>query len=307
MIALLLTRQIVQLFLIMLFGFLVVRLGLLSSADSRILSVLSVYVIQPCTIINAFQIEFTPAIGRNFMLAVCSALIIHVLLFIVTFILNKVFHLTNIEKASLIYSNAGNLIIPLVTSILGSDWVIYSSAFLVVQLFILWTHGKSLVEGRKSADLKKILTNINLIACAVGLIMLLCHIELPDVLHGTVTSIAGTIGPVCMLMLGMILAGLNIRSILLRKRTWIIAVLKMLVMPALILMIMKHSGISSLSPDGVTILYISLLATMTPSATTVTQMAQLYHQDVESATSINTITTLVCIATMPLMTMLYYM
>ena len=46
---------------------------------------------------------------------------------------------------------------------------------------------------------------------------------------------------------------------------------------------------------------------MTPSATTVTQMAQLYDQDVSYATAINTITTLVCIATMPLMTMLYYL
>ena len=307
MIAILLARQIVQLFLIMLCGFLVVRLGFLSSSDSRVLSVLCVYVILPCTIINAFQIDFSPEIAGNFLLAVCSALIIHVLLFVVTFLLDKVFHLSNIEKASLIYSNAGNLIIPLVTSILGSEWVIYSSAFLVVQLFILWTHGKSLIEGRKGADLKKILTNINLIACAVGLVMLLLHLKLPDILRGTITTVGGTIGPVCMLMLGMILAGLDIKSILLRRRTWLVALLKMIVVPFLVLMIVKLSGIRNLSSEGVTIVYISLLATMTPSATTITQMAQLYGQDVENATAINTITTLMCIATMPLMTMLYYL
>ena len=70
---------------------------------------------------------------------------------------------------------------------------------------------------------------------------------------------------------------------------------------------MKYSGLASLSPQGQTVLYISLMATMTPTATTVTQMAQLYDQDVQYATAINTITTLMCIATMPLITMLYYL
>ncbi|MBQ9612579.1 MAG: AEC family transporter, partial [Lachnospiraceae bacterium] len=219
----------------------------------------------------------------------------------------KPFHFTNIEKASLIYSNAGNLIIPLVTAILGSEWLIYSSAFLVVQLFILWTHGKSLVEGKKGLDLKKIFTSINLIACFAGLLMLLLNIKLPALIQGTVNSIAGTIGPVCMLMLGMILAGLDLKSMLTRKRTWVIALLKMLVLPFMVVMIMKLSGIASLSPDGITVLYIGLMATMTPSATTITQMAQLYGQDADYATSINTITTLICIVTMPLMTMLYYL
>jgi hypothetical protein len=36
-------------------------------------------------------------------------------------------------------------------------------------------------------------------------------------------------------------------------------------------------------------------------------MAQLYDQDAGTATAINTITTLMCIATMPLLTMIYYL
>ena len=39
------------------------------------------------------------------------------------------------EQASLIYTNAGNLIIPLVTAVLGPEWVIYSSMFQLVQQF----------------------------------------------------------------------------------------------------------------------------------------------------------------------------
>ena len=53
------------------------------------------------------------------------------------------------------------------------------------------------------------------------------------------------------------------------------------------------------------ILFISLMAVITPSATTITQMAQIYDRGASYASSINVLTTLVCIATMPLMAFFY--
>ena len=234
MIAVLLSEQIIQLFLMMFLGYLIVRAGLLDSAGSKTLSILIVYIICPCTILNAFQIEFTNEAAFNFLLAMGSAVMIHILLFILTYLLNKVFRFTNIEKASIIYSNAGNLIIPLVTAVLGEEWVIYASAFMVVQLFIIWTHGKSLIEGKRGADLKTILTNVNLIACAAGLILFLLHIQLPSILKNTIKSLGSVIGPVSMLMLGMILAGTNVKEMVKGKRVWLICILKMIVMPAVL-------------------------------------------------------------------------
>ena len=272
MITLLLTKQIVQLFLIMLCGYLLVKAGLLKSSDSKVLSILIVYIICPCTILNAFQISFTPETANNFLLSFACAISIHVLLFVIVYLLSNVFHFTGIEKASLIYSNAGNLIIPLVTAVL-----------------------------------KSILTNVNLFACLIGLVLFLLHLQLPGILKDTVKSLGSTIGPVSMMMLGMILAGVDLVQMVKGKRIWLITFLKMIAIPGLVIVIMKLSGIASLTPDGQTILFISLMATMTPAATTITQMAQLYDKEVSYATAINTITTIVCLATMPLLTMLYYL
>ena len=307
MIAVLLAKQIAQMFLMMFCGWMLVRLGLLKASDSKSLSVLVVYVICPCTILNAFQISFTPETASNFMLAAGSAAVIHLLLYIITSVLKRTMGLSVIEQASIMYSNAGNLVIPLVTAVLGSEWVIYASAFMVVQMFILWTHGKSVIEGKRSADLKAVFTNMNLLACVTGLGMFLAHVQLPEVLGSTVRTLGGTVGPVSMLMLGIILGGAEIGTLIRGRRIWIIIFLKMIVTPLLILLIMKYSGIAKLSPEGVTVLYISLLAVMTPSATTVTQLAQLYGREVSYATAINTVTTLICIATMPLLTMIYYL
>lgn len=58
-ISILLAQQIAQLFLILIMGYAVVKVGLLKSSDSRVLSVVMVYLVTPCVIINAFQIDDT--------------------------------------------------------------------------------------------------------------------------------------------------------------------------------------------------------------------------------------------------------
>ena len=305
--AILLANQILQLFLILLCGYVLVKMGLLKAEDSKVLSVLIVYIICPCTILNAFQISYTPEIASGFLLAFIFAIVIHVLLFVIVYGLDRFFPLNTIEKGSLLYSNAGNLIIPLVLAILGEEWVIYASAFLVTQLMIVWTHGKSLIEEKRGMDVKSIVTNVNLLACIAGLIMFILHIQLPGILQSTVKTLGSTIGPVSMMMIGIILAGCDLKKMMQGKRIWIIAALKMLAIPALVILIMKLSGLTGMNPNGETILYISLMAVMTPSAATITQMAQLYGKDAGYATAINTVTTIVCLGTMPLLTMLYYL
>ena len=55
-VSLILTEQIIKLFIILLLGFLLVKFGLLKASDSKSVSVILVYLILPCMIINAFQI-----------------------------------------------------------------------------------------------------------------------------------------------------------------------------------------------------------------------------------------------------------
>lgn len=57
---LMLLEQIVQLFLCIVLGWLLVRLHLLKPEDSRVLSKVCLYLVTPCVIINAFQLQRTP-------------------------------------------------------------------------------------------------------------------------------------------------------------------------------------------------------------------------------------------------------
>ena len=285
-IALLLMQQIAVLFLIMGLGFLIVKLGIVKTEDSRVLSMVTIYLVLPCVTIHAFQIEYSTKIRNGFLLAVAVAILIHVVLFVVCGILRKLLKMDEVETASLIYSNAGNLILPLVTSILGEEWVIYASGFLCVQTIIVWTHGQSLMQGQRQVNLKKIVQNINLIAILTGLVFFLCNIHLPEIIDSMTSSLAG------MLVFG-------------KRRIYGIVFLKMIVVPGIITLCLKLAAPLIPMENAKTILLISLLAVIAPTAVTITQMAQLYKRDAAYASSINVFTTLVCIVTMPLMVMLY--
>ena len=61
-ISILLMEQIVELFIMILMGFIIVKAGIVKDEDSKVLSKVVLYLIIPCVIINAFQVDYE--IGR---------------------------------------------------------------------------------------------------------------------------------------------------------------------------------------------------------------------------------------------------
>ena len=57
-ISLLLMEEIANLFAIMLMGYAVVKAGLMKSSESKSVSVIMVYLVILCVIINAFQVKY---------------------------------------------------------------------------------------------------------------------------------------------------------------------------------------------------------------------------------------------------------
>ena len=78
-----------------------------------------------------------------------------------------------------------------------------------------------------------------------------------------------------------------------------------MLIPAIVTLVLKFSGVDTLVTNGQSILLITLLATITPSASTTVQMAQIYEKDAPYASAINVITTVGCILTMPIWVALF--
>lgn len=298
-------EQLISYFVLMAIGFILVKLGILKSSDSNVLSKITVYLILPCTIIQAFQIESTPEKTKGLILAFAVAIGVHVVAIAFISIMSKFLHMNGVEKASVIYTNSGNMIIPLITAMFGEEWVLYSSAFIAVQLIFLWTHGKAVIREDRSFNIKKILLNINVIAIAIGIVLYATGIKLPNVVHTVMSSASTMLMPAGMLVLGMLFTELNWREIFADKRLYLMTALRMLVLPALILVLITCLHLKKLVPDGRTIMLISFLATLTPVAVTVTQITQVYGKNEKEASALNLMTTIVSIATIPLFVWLY--
>lgn len=90
--SILLMEQIAKLFIMIFMGYAVVKMGLLKDEDSKVLSTLVLYLIVPCVILNAFQVDYTPEKVSGLELAcIASLLLLFILLPIVNLIGNIVF------------------------------------------------------------------------------------------------------------------------------------------------------------------------------------------------------------------------
>ena len=293
-ISILLMEQIFELFLMILMGFIIVKAGIVKEEDSKVLSKIVLYLIIPCVIINAFQVDYTKKTVNGLLIALAASVLLQVVLLLVVFMMGKLFSLNEVETASIYYSNSGNLIVPIVTFVLGQKWVLYGCVFMSVQLVFLWTHCKKIISRESSYDWKKIILNINMISIAIGAILFFTRIRLPELITNTISSVGN-----------MLFAGMDLKAIFANKRVYFISALRMLVIPLIALFLIKISHLATLSADAQKIMLIVFLAVITPSASTVTQMCQVYGNDAHYASAINVVTTLCAIVTMPFMVLLF--
>ena len=297
-ISILLMEQIFELFLMILMGFIIVKAGIVKEEDSKVLSKIVLYLIIPCVIINAFQVDYTKKTVNGLLIALAASVLLQVVLLLVVFVMGKLFSLNEVETASIYYSNSGNLIVPIVIFVLGQKWVLYGCVFMSVQLIFLWTHCKKIISRESSYDWK-------MISIAIGAILFFTRIRLPELITNTISSVGNMIGPASMIVTGMLFAGMDLKAIFANKRVYFISALRMLVIPLIALFLIKISHLATLSADAQKIMLIVFLAVITPSASTVTQMCQVYGNDAHYASAINVVTTLCAIVTMPFMVLLF--
>ena len=304
---LLLLQKLMQMFAVMLLAFLVVKLNIVKSSDSFVLSKLSLYLLMPATILCAFDVEITDQIKSGILLAFGIAIALHMVFLIIDLIYKKLYNGTKVERASIMYSNAANLIIPIVSFVLGKEWVIYSCAFLSVQLFFLWTHGAHIFSNDNTINWKKILLNVNIIAILCGVLLMSFHLRLPTFIHDTASSLGDMLGTVGMIIAGMTMANVDFKTTIRNKRLYLVLLMRMIVVPLICVFLLRGILLLLHLPNAEKILLVSLLACITPSASSVMQFAQIYKEDDTFAVSVNVATSLVSMITMPLFVWLYFL
>jgi len=302
--SILLVKQIGSLFLIIFSGYVAKKCNIVSFEDSKALSRLAIYLIFPCIIIDSYLIEYSREKLLGLVLAIAASIVVHIVYIALSYVTKKVIPISSIEEASLVYSNAGNLIIPLVAYILGPEWVFYCSAYLAVQMVFIWTHGKSIIREAWDINLKDLL-NPNIIATILGMLLFITQIPVPSILGNAISSIGSMVGPISMIITGIIIANMDLKKVFNNVRAYLVSAARLFIFPLIIVLLFCISGMVNWHPQAERILVIVLLASAGPSASMIPQLARIYDKDAYSASVINVLSIMFCIITMPLIVYIF--
>ena len=103
----LLLRKILSMALMMLMGFAVVKIGAVKKGQTGVLSSLTLYIICPCMILSAFQLEWSSERAAGLLLAALAAVFLHVLYIALTAVLKNAQSLTGSSRRALSIPTAG--------------------------------------------------------------------------------------------------------------------------------------------------------------------------------------------------------
>lgn len=291
-------QKITVMFLILAAGILCYRWKLIDEDCSRKFSNLLLQLVNPVVIFVSYQMEYDSRLIHNLFLAFLLAVICFAVQIVLCRLLIRKKNNDNvqIERLCAVYSNCGFIGIPLINSLFGKEGVFYLTGYLTVFYLFLWTHGVILMTGK--ADRKTTIKNLcspAIVGVLLGLFCFAFQILLPETVVDALSSIGSMNTPLAMLVSGAALGQTNLRSLIGNRRVYFISAVRLLILPACLILCFAFLPVSPV------LLLTTLIAAACPVGACCTMFALKYGKDGTYASQIFTVTTLLCIGSIPLL------
>lgn len=296
--ALIVLNQTLTMAIYLLIGFALYKGGKITREGSKSLANLLVWLIIPAVIIHSFCVEFSLEKLRDLGL---SALLAAGALAIAMLIARLLFGKNPVECFAVSFSNCGFMGIPLVKAGFGDEAVFLLVGFIVLLNLLQWTYGASLLKGeRRRLTPKELLLNPVMVGAVLGLVLFATGLgtRLPAILSGALEGVAALNSPVAMLVLGVYMAQASLKETFLSPRLYFLSGIRLLAIPAATLLMLLFV------PADPVMKYVILIGAAAPVGANVAVYAQLYDRDYAYACQTVVVSTLLSIATLPLMTAL---
>ena len=200
------------------------------------------------------------------------------------------------ERFGVIYSNSAYMGIPLLLATVGPTGVFYSSAFMVAFNVMTWAQGATMLTGQRSLRqvLRALVTPVTF-SILISLPMFFFRIRLPQPVGDAIGYLASLLTPLSMLVSGVFIAQTNLVQAFTSLRVYAVSALRLLVIPAITLF-----ALWVLPIDG-DLKLTMLILSAAPCATGTMLFASRFGGDVQRASGVFAVSTLLSIVTMPLL------
>ena len=293
-IVVLLLRQNLVMLVYMMIGYFLYKKKLVSAGGSADIGRILLYIVMPAAILKSYLADFSrerlEGLFVSFLAALLS-LLLSIAAARIAFSKEQ-----GIERFGAAFSNAGFIGIPLVQMTLGEEAVFYVSSYVALLNILQWTYGLVTITGDRSLiSVKRLRTNPILLSFLAGIALFLLPVSLPETAENMVGTIAGMNGPLAMIVLGVYLGQVPLRSLFSGRVVYRCALVRLIVIPVLTMALLF------VFPEKYHMLKLTILiAASAPVGSNVSIFAQLYGQDYMQSVKEVTFSTLLCIITLPL-------
>ncbi len=299
-------KQLVIMMLIAALSFVFSRRNKFGETESQFLSKVLLFFVNPCLIVNAFNIPYDSDKMRRLAFIIFICIGVHLLL---TLVATLAVHSKNeagrmldgLDRIGIVFTNCGFIGIPLINGVFGPSGVFYLMGYIVVFNVYLWIYGEYLMSGR--VNWKKVVTNPNVIAVAAGLVLFCLPFTLPGIVAKPLSLIADLNTALSMILLGMLFAGFrkSAGGVSYTGRVIKASVVRLVVSSFVVLAFLY--AVYRLFP-GVTdlreILFVVYIASLCPTGMSSSTFACVFKRNAAYTSLTVSATSVLCIVTVPL-------
>lgn len=318
----LLLEQMAVLFLLMGIGYFCYRKKMITDEVSKKLSAIVVNIANPALVLTGCLGE-EKIQGQELLVMVIIILAVYAALLIIARILPP---LLRVEKESrgtyqamTVFSNIGFMGFPVVAALYGNGAILYAALFTIPYNILIYTYGISAMktpavkapaimagekenpdkgERRGVSFLLGRILNVGVIACVITIIIYFFQIPVPKVAADTITHLSNLTAPLSMMVIGASLATIDLKKLFMDGRLLLFSAIKLLLIPAVGMLLIRQFV------DSEIICGVCLVMLATPVGSMTAMLAQQYDGDYEMASRGVALTTILSVATIPLVSML---
>jgi malate permease and related proteins len=281
---------------LMLTGVVLTRLGVITREATHWFSALLVNVALPCTIIGSFHFDPESALLTNAAIVFGISVAVHAGLIALSRSCygRMASGRREVFVFATVFSNCGFVGIPFAQGLFGDIGVFYVSIFTIPFNVLMFTYGVSLFRGTAAGDAWRGLANPPLIGTLIGLALFLASVHLPEPVTKTVVTLGNMTTPLSMVIIGAFLAETRLVDVLKDRGLYFLGLVKLVVAPLLLTVVL------TLVPVDRTVAQVCIVLVAMPSASLVGVFAQRYGGDAEVAARGVFMTTVLSVATVPL-------
>lgn len=286
--------------LIILLGFLLGKLKLISKKTNQEITNLLLVVFMPASLFMAFPSSYDESSANLFFSGLLGGVLVMFMLIIVAkIIFNQKFfgkELSYESQFCLVFNNATFLGYPIVSATFGTGGILAYCGFIIAFNIALFSYGIWLFERKITIKLiRSVIFNPNIIAVLLGMALFLIGIHLPRFITDAVGYVGGATTPLSLIVIGYMLSQAKLLKVLKKWRLMITAITQLIVGPVV------TWGALTLLGFPPEVVQVCTLIEALPTATSLGLFAVKYGGNATESSELVTISTLFSVVTMPIM------